>query len=106
MAEQEHALDEEGFVKDPELWSHALAVKMAKEQFNISITELHRRVVEFVREYYLKWGAVPMVKTIRTHLQLSNRQLDEMFKRDTSSSRGVICKLAGLPKMLCIASGC
>ncbi len=102
----EDVLDEDGFVKNPDFWSEALATKMAKDQFNISVTELHLEVIRFVREYYLKWGTVPMVKTIRDSVKISNEQLDGMFKRGISSSRGVICKLGGLPKMLCIASGC
>jgi tRNA 2-thiouridine synthesizing protein E len=99
-------LDEEGFIKNTEYWSDTLAKRMAKEQFNISITELHMQVIRFVREYYMKWGALPMVKTIKDRFKLTNERLDEMFKRGTSNSRGVICKLSGLPKMLCIASGC
>jgi tRNA 2-thiouridine synthesizing protein E len=98
--------DEEGFVEDPGLWSESLAVNMAREQFQIVISELHMNVIRFVREYYVKWEAIPMIKTIRDHFSLSVGQLNGMFKRSESSARGVICKLAGLPKMLCIASGC
>jgi tRNA 2-thiouridine synthesizing protein E len=103
---EEDLLDEGGFIKNTENWSDTLAKRMAKEQFNISITEFHMQVIHFVREYYMKWGALPMVKTIRDRFKLTNEQLDDMFKRGTSSSRGVICKLGGLPRMLCIASGC
>lgn len=99
-------LDEEGFVKDPSLWSEDLAVNMAREQFKIVISELHMKVIRFVREYYVKWEAAPMIKTIRDHFNLSVEQLNGMFKRSESSARGAICKLAGLPRMLCIASGC
>jgi len=106
MSKEENPLDEEGFVKHTEHWSETLAKKMAKQQFNITITETHMEVVRFVREYYLRWGTVPMVKTITNRAKLTNEQLDKMFKRGTSSARGVICKLGGLPKMLCIASGC
>ena len=106
MNGEENPLDEEGFVKNTKQWTVNLAKKMAKQQFQITLTEQHMEVIRFVREYYLKWGAVPMVKTIANHAKLTNEQLDKMFKRGTSSSRGVICKLGGLPKMLCIASGC
>jgi len=103
---KENVLDEEGFVTDPSLWTDELSRKMAEEQFNLVLTELHIQTIRFVREYYLKWETVPMMKTIREHFKMESEQLDEMFKRGKSSSRGVICKLGGLPKMLCIASGC
>ena len=102
----ESALDEEGFVKIPSLWNDSLAKQMAEDQFKINLTDLHLQIIRLVREFYLKWESMPMMKTIKDHFKLDNGQLDKMFKRGRSSSRGVICKLGGLPKMLCIASGC
>lgn len=102
----EIVFDEDGFVKNPSFWSERLAAEMAKKQFNIELTKSHLDILNFVRNYYLKWGGVPMVKTIRERMKISNVQLDVMFKRGKSSSRGIICKLSGLPKMLCISSGC
>jgi sulfur relay (sulfurtransferase) DsrC/TusE family protein len=63
-------------------------------------------VIHFVRQYYFKWETLPMIKTIRDQFKLDSNKLDEMFSVSKSTSRGVICKLGGLPKMLCIASGC
>ena len=99
-------LDEEGFVIDPREWSEDLSKQMAEMQFNMALTELHLQVIHFVRQYYFKWETLPMIKTIRGEFKLESSRLDEMFVRGKSTSRGVICKLAGLPKMLCIASGC
>ncbi|NIO37865.1 hypothetical protein GTO27_09205 [Candidatus Bathyarchaeota archaeon] len=106
MIEGKSALDEEGFLKDPDLWSYALATKITEDQFNIRLTELHMQAIHFVRAYYSEWDSLPMFKTIREHLKISSRQLDNMFKRGRSSARGVICKIGGLPRTLCIASGC
>ena len=99
-------LDEEGFVRSPSLWSDSLAKQMALDQFKMDLTDLHIQIICFVRDFYFKWEAIPMMKTIKDHFKLGNGQLDKLFKRGRSSSRGVICKLGGLPKMLCIASGC
>lgn len=108
MTEEKRArvFDDDGFVKTPDLWSDYLARQMAHDQFDIRMTELHMQTIHFVRAYYLKWGTLPMVRTIREHLKISNEQLEDMFKREGSSTRGVICKLSGLPRNLCIASGC
>ena len=106
MIEEKNVFDEKGFLRAPDLWSYALAQKMAEDQFNILLTELHMKAISFVRAYYLEWGSLPMVKTVREHLKISNEQMDDMFKRGNSSARRVLCKISGLPKNLCIASGC
>jgi tRNA 2-thiouridine synthesizing protein E len=103
---EENRFDGDGFLVDISLWSESLARKMAENQFSIELTDLHMQIIIFVRDFYFMWEAVPMMKTIKTRFMLENGQLDEMFKQGRSSSRGVICKLGGLPKMLCIASGC
>jgi tRNA 2-thiouridine synthesizing protein E len=103
---EENIFDEDGFFNNPSHWSESLAKQMALEQFNIDLTDLHIQIIRFVRDFYLKWEGIPMMKTIKDHFNLEEGQLDKMFKRDRSSSRGVICKIGGMPKMLCIASGC
>ena len=99
-------LDEEGFLINSDLWTEALSRSIAEKQFGIVLTDLHVKIIRFVREYYKKWETLPMLKTIRDEFKLEAAQIDEMFKRGSSTSRGVICKLGGLPKMLCIAFGC
>ncbi len=99
-------LDEEGFLTDPDLWTEELSREMAEKQFNMVLTDLQMRVIHYTREYYMKWGTLPILMTIGREFDLKGGELDEMFKRGSSTSRGVICKLGGLPKMLCIASGC
>ena len=100
------ALDEEGFLIDPDLWTEELSKKMAEKQFNMVLTGLHMKIIRYMREYYMKWETLPILLTISKEFNLKSQVLDEMFKRGNSTSRGVICKLGGLPKMLCMASGC
>jgi tRNA 2-thiouridine synthesizing protein E len=91
---------------DPDLWTEELSKKMAEKQFNMVLTDLHMKIIQYMREYYTKWETLPILLTISKEFNLKSQVLDEMFKRGGSTSRGVICKLGGLPKMLCIASGC
>ena len=99
-------LDDEGFVKNPDLWTDNLSKSMAKTQFDITLTDQQSKIILYIRDYYKKWETLPMLKTIRDEFGLTTSEIDEQFKRGSSTARGVICKLAGLPKMLCIASGC
>jgi tRNA 2-thiouridine synthesizing protein E len=98
--------DDEGFLINPDLWTEELSRNMAKTQFNITLTDQQSKIILYIRDYYKKWETLPMIKTIRDEFSLNASQIDEQFKRGSSTARGVICKLAGLPKMLCIASGC
>lgn len=104
----ESIVDSEGFVKDPTLWTEDVAREIAKNRFNMDLTDLHMEIIRFVREYYLKWGSMPMVKTIRNKANLTDEQLTNLFKHSAGRGtiRGVICRISGLPKMLCIAAGC
>jgi TusE/DsrC/DsvC family sulfur relay protein len=99
-------LDDEGFLVDSNLWSEKLSREMAEKQFNIELTEKQLTIIIYMREYYKKWETLPLLKTLRNEFNLDVEQIDELFKRGNSTARGVICKLAGLPKLLCIASGC
>ena len=99
-------LDQEGFVVDSKAWTEELAQKIASDQFNISLGDTQWRCIRFVREYYQKWGSMPMVKTIRDQAELSVEEFDRLFRHEPSSARGVLCKISGLPRLLCIAAGC
>ena len=99
-------LDDEGFLINPDLWTEELSRYMAKTQFNITLTDQHFKIITYIRNYYKKWETLPMLKTIRSEFNLTASDIDEYFKRGSSTARGVICKLAGLPKLLCISSGC
>jgi len=102
----QEALDDEGFLINSDLWTDELSRRMAKTQFNITLTNQQLKIIVYIREYYKKWETLPMLKTIRGEFSLDASEIDELFKRGNSTARGVICKLAGLPKMLCISSGC
>ena len=100
------AFDDEGFLINANLWTKELSKSMAKTQFDITLTDQQTKIILYIRDYYKKWETLPMLKTIRDEFGLTTSEIDEQFKRGSSTARGVICKLAGLPKMLCIASGC
>ena len=99
-------LDSEGFLLDSGAWNEGVADEIAKKQLGIELTEQHWKCIRFVRNYHDKWLSMPMVKTIREEAGLTSEEFEGLFKRGTSSGRGVLCKVCGLPKMLCIAAGC
>jgi TusE/DsrC/DsvC family sulfur relay protein len=99
-------LDEQGFLFSSSSWNRELAEKIAIEQIHINLTEKHWTCIYFVREYYGKWETMPMIKAIRENSGLTIDEFELLFKADQSSARGVLCKIAGLPRLLCISAGC
>jgi tRNA 2-thiouridine synthesizing protein E len=99
-------VDDEGFLVDFNSWNEEIAKKMAESQFTIQLKEKHWACIGIVREYYKKWGSMPMVKTIRDEAKVTVEEFDDLFRREKSSARGVLCKISGLPRLLCIAAGC
>jgi len=98
--------DDEGYLVNPRIWNEEIAGEIAKKQFGIALTEVHWSCINIVRKYYEKWLSLPMVKTIREEAGITAEEFEGLFKRGASSARGVLCKISGLPKMLCIAAGC
>jgi len=99
-------IDDEGYLLDSSTWNEEIAREIAKRQFGIELTEAHWTCIRIARAYYEKWSSLPMVKTIREEAGLTAEEFERLFRRGTSSARGVLCKISGLPKMLCIAAGC
>ncbi len=91
-------LDEDGFLKRPEDWSRKVAEYFAKLE-NIELTEDHWKVINFLRDYYLKFGSVPMVRAISKATGFSARELYDLFP---SGPLKQAARIGGLPK----PSGC
>ncbi len=98
--------DDEGYMVDSRMWNEEIAGEIAKRQFGMELTEAHWTCIRIVRQYYEKWSSLPMVKTIRDDAGITAEKFESLFKRGTSSARGVLCKISGLPRLLCIAAGC
>ena len=97
--------DEEGYLIDPKTWNEEIAREIAR-QFDVELAEAHWKCIRSVRAYYEKWSSLPMVKAIRDEAGLTTDQFDQLFRKGASNARGVLCKISGLPKNLCIAAGC
>lgn len=89
-------LDENGFLKDPEIWDEAVARALALREEIPDLTERHWKVINFVREYYLQFGVVPGVSRLRKATAFTLKELYELFPSGPVLLVG--CKLAGLPK--------
>lgn len=87
--------DKDGFMKDPALWSDAVARAIASEEGIAEMGDKHWAVVNFIREYWKQHDLAPPVRLICTELGVSVREIYRLF---TSGPARGACRVAGLPK--------
>jgi TusE/DsrC/DsvC family sulfur relay protein len=88
-------LDEDGFLANPEDWSNEMVTYFAKEEDVSELTENHWKVINYLRDYFKKFGVAPMIRKLCKDTGFSLQQIYEMFP--SGPAKGA-CKLAGLPK--------
>jgi TusE/DsrC/DsvC family sulfur relay protein len=90
------ALNEEGFLMDPQQWDKQVAEILAKTAEGIdNLTPEHWAVIEFIRNHYEETSLAPMVRSICKTTGLPLRRIYELFP--SGPAKGA-CKIAGLPK--------
>lgn len=88
-------VDEDGFIQDPALWNEKVAAALAVDEEVPELTERHWSVVNYIRDYYLKFGIAPMVRKLCKDTGCDLRTIYELFP--SGPAKGA-CKIAGLPK--------
>jgi dissimilatory sulfite reductase related protein len=87
-------LDDDGFVKDSRRWSPEVAETLARSEGVAALTAEHWRLINYMRDYYVKHGIAPMLRRLCQDTGIPLRRVYELFP--SGPSRGV-CRAAGLP---------
>lgn len=88
-------VDEDGFIADPAQWDQAVAGSLAVTEGVNALTETHWKLVNYLRDYYLKYNIAPMIRKVCKDTGLPLKQIYELFP--SGPAKGA-CKVAGLPK--------
>ncbi len=88
-------VDEDGFIADPQVWNDTIASILAGDEEVESLTEDHWKVVNYIRDYYLKFGIAPMIRKL---CKESGYDLGTIYELVPSGPAKGACKIAGLPK--------
>lgn len=88
-------VDEDGFIQEPDQWSEALAVVIAKTEDVEALTEDHWKVIQYLRDYYKQFGIAPMIRKLCKDTGFQLKYIYELFP--SGPAKGA-CKIAGLPK--------
>ncbi|MCX7856516.1 MAG: TusE/DsrC/DsvC family sulfur relay protein [Deltaproteobacteria bacterium] len=88
-------VDEDGFIQEPEKWNRQVAEDLAKIENAYPMTEEHWKVVNYLREYYLKYEIAPPIRMLCKQTGFDLKKIYELFP--SGPAKGA-CKIAGLPK--------
>lgn len=89
------AVDEDGFMEDPETWNERVALALASTEGVEVLTEDHWKMINYLRDYYQKFGIAPMIRKLCKETGFSLKQVYDMFP--SGPAKGA-CKVAGLAK--------
>ncbi len=84
--------DEDGFLQDPELWSPGLAQRIAELDGLGALGEDHWKLIDHVRERYLRHGSLPVLRQVCRAAGLERDAAYRLFH----GCRG-LWRVAGLP---------
>ncbi len=86
------ALDEGGFLIDASAWNPQVAEALAGQWQIGPLTEAHWQVIYFIRAKYLRFGALPAIRTLCRGTGSSPQSIHDLFH---SCDR--LLKIAGIP---------
>jgi tRNA 2-thiouridine synthesizing protein E len=89
------AVDEDGFMENPEVWNADVALALASTEGVTALTDDHWKLVNYLRNYYLQFGVAPMIRKLCKETGFDLKKVYELFP--SGPAKGA-CKVAGLPK--------
>lgn len=88
-------LDEDGFLRQPEMWNRHVAQLLAQEEVPRGLTREHWKVIDYLRQYYLDCDTVPPVRMVR---HFTGFDLAYVYKLFPSGLTRGACRIAGIPR--------
>jgi TusE/DsrC/DsvC family sulfur relay protein len=88
-------VDEDGFMQQPDSWNQNVAAALGTTEGVDNLTEEHWKVVNYLRDYYLKFGVAPMIRKLCKETGFDLKKIYALFP--SGPAKGA-CKVAGLPK--------
>lgn len=85
--------DKEGYLVDPKQWDRDLAVSIARENGIETLGGDHWKVIEYLRDHYLKNHTLPPKKILCHELDLNEACIHQLFGEDMRT----LWRIAGLP---------
>jgi len=88
-------VDDEGFLLNPDDWTEEIAAELAKEVGINELSELHWKVVRFMREDFKDKGQIPTIRRIKNAGGIPTKDIYNLFPDGPAKKAAFI---AGLGK--------
>ena len=88
-------IDEDGFIQEPDKWSKDVAEDLAKTENASPMGEEHWKLVNYLRDYFIKFGIAPPIRMVVKQTGLDLKKIYLLFPGGPAKGA---CKVAGLPK--------
>jgi tRNA 2-thiouridine synthesizing protein E len=88
-------IDEDGFIQEPDKWNKEVAEDLAKTENAFPMGENHWKLVNYLRDYYLKFGIAPPIRMLCKQTGIDLKAIYQLFPGGPAKGA---CKVAGLPK--------
>ena len=95
LANKAVELTEEGFLVDPEDWTEDIARELAKGEGIEELTELHWKVIHFMRTDFKERGQIPTIRRIKS---AGGVPIKEVYKLFPNGPAKKAAKISGLGK--------
>ena len=92
---QEIEIDEDGFIQEPDKWSKEVAEDLAKTEGAYPMSEDHWKIINYLRDNYMKFGSAPPVRMLTKETKLDLKTVYKLFPNGPAKGA---CKIAGIPK--------
>jgi tRNA 2-thiouridine synthesizing protein E len=89
------AVNEEGFLEQPDQWTKDMAVELARHEGIDELTAEHWQVIDFMRQEYFEKGTGPTVRALGKTSGVSVKELYQLFPKGPAK---LAAKIAGIPK--------
>jgi len=91
----EVAVNDEGFLTDPEQWREEMAPQIAAAEGVPELTGRHWQVITFMRQEYEAKGTGPTVRVLGKTSGVTVKELYQLFPKGPAKTAA---KIAGIPK--------
>ena len=91
---KEIEVDEDGFIQQPDLWDETVARDLATQDGIAEMTDDHWAVVNYIRNYWLKFEIAPLIRRLCKETGLDIDTIYDLFPNGPADGA---CKIAGLP---------
>lgn len=93
IRERSYAVDEDGFLQGPKCWNQEVAMVLASTEAIGELTHEQRKVIRYIRNYYLEFGTPPMICSLCKETGYGVNEIYKLFPSGYLTLAGLLARL-------------